>query len=51
MITKTTEPIIDGVVVVGTKVEYRFFGILFYKKTLYTPDKYGIKEYYYQTSI
>lgn len=50
MITKTTEPIISGYanlagnnVVIGTKVEYRLFGILLYKKILYTPNKYGLK--------
>ena len=43
MITKTTKPIIitlnsEEDVVVGTKVEYRIFGILLYKKTLELPN-------------
>ena len=56
MITKTIEPIITstntGSAVVGTTIEYRFLGILFYKKILHTPAKYGIKEYdLFQISI
>lgn len=48
MITKTVEPIMEngasmtGCTVVGTKIEYRLFGILFYKKVLYTPQKNGM---------
>lgn len=51
MIKKVTTPIIEKSVVysiltvVGTKVEYRIFGILLYKKILYLPLKYGVKEY------
>lgn len=51
MITKTVEPILSdcaslagGNAVIGTKVEYRLFGILLYKKVLYTPNKYGVAE-------
>lgn len=58
MIKKVTTPIIekfngDGdLVVVGTRVEYRFIGILLYQKVLYTPVKYGVFKYdYYQMSI
>lgn len=59
MITKTTKPILSDVMtqtgnctVIGTKVEYRFFGILLYKKILYNPGKYGLKHWdHYQTSI
>lgn len=47
MITKTVEPIMDSYAmvrgtVVGTKVEYRVFGILLYKKILHTPFMHGI---------
>ena len=49
MITKTTTPIIEEIGVrklaTGLIVEYRFFGIIFYKKTSYSPVRYGIKEY------
>lgn len=55
MITKKTTPIIEQVngysAVVGTKVEYRLFGILLYRKVLYLPNKYGVKEYDYQINI
>ena len=48
MITKKTTPIIETInlksTVTGSIVEYRIFGILFYKKTLVLPVKYGIKE-------
>lgn len=49
MIRKKTIPIIEnvegfeGMIVVGTKVEYRLFGILFYEKTLLLPFRYGVK--------
>ena len=49
MITKHTGPITIFVkgkdILVGTKVEYRIFGWLIYRKTLYTPEMKGIKEY------
>lgn len=51
MIKKVTTPIIekfngDGdLIVVGTRVEYRMFGILLYKKKLYLPLKYGVTGY------
>lgn len=53
MITKTTTPIVENTAgrVIGTKVEYRLFGILLYKKVLLTPLKYGIVDYEYHTSI
>lgn len=58
MFTKTIEPIlakstdITNMVVVGTKVEYRFWGILLYKKLLFTPNKYGVKHWeHYQVVI
>lgn len=50
MMTKTIEPIISGCAnlvgnnpVIGTKVEYRLFGILLYKKLFYNPSKYGLE--------
>lgn len=50
MLVKTVEPIIDSCTplascdsIIGTKVEYRLFGILLYKKLFFTPNKYGIK--------
>ena len=55
MIKKETTPIIEQVngysAVVGTKVEYRLFGILLYRKILYLPNRYGVKEYDYQILI
>jgi len=58
MITKKTTPILSEKKgtqkqnVVGTKSDYRFFGILFYRKTLLTPEKYGITGYeHFQTRI
>ena len=46
MITKTTTPIIlsEGGKqrVTGTRIEYRVFGLLIYRKILYLPNKYGI---------
>ena len=48
---KTTSPIFSGGKVAGTKVEYRLFGILLYKKVLYTPMWYGIEHYDYQIFI
>ena len=57
MMTKKTEPIIEyeeeteTFIVIGTKVEYRLFGILIYKKTFLSPEAFGIKEYNYQICI
>lgn len=51
MIKKKTTPIIGkfngngDLVILGTKVEYRLFGILLYQKKLYMPSKYGIHHY------
>lgn len=51
MIKKTTTPIVEklngngDLTVMGTKVEYRLFGILLYSKLLYLPAKYGIRYY------
>ena len=43
MLTKTTSPITEWTgnegAVIGTKVEYRLFGILLYKKVFNYPDK------------
>jgi len=58
MITKMTTPLLTdkkGIQkqnVIGTQTDYRFFGILFYRKTLLTPEKYGITGYeHFQTRI
>jgi hypothetical protein len=62
MLTKTTTPIMSckngasesqkGVnSVIGTEVEYRIFGILLYRKTMYTPVKYGCVDFEYQIRI
>lgn len=55
MITKTINPIIDATgtarIVVGTRVEYRLFGLLIYRKTMFTPEKYGITEYEFNHRI
>lgn len=51
MIKKVTTPIIKSAInigdnaVIGTRVEYRLFGILLYRKELYTPEAYGIHRY------
>ncbi len=51
MLTKTITPILGNEntiyaeTVIGTRVEYRLFGILFYKKQLFTPACYGIKSW------
>lgn len=51
MIKKVTTPLIgrygkDGdLVVAGTRVEYRIFGILLYRKELYNPELYGVYNY------
>lgn len=53
MITKTIEPIINltNESVIGTDIQYRIFGLLIYRKTMYSPEKYGIKEYDYSIRI
>lgn len=57
MLTKTITPILENTPVlrnestiyiknvVGTLIEYRLFGILLYKKQLFTPKYYGIKSW------
>lgn len=57
MLTKTITPIIRKTpvlesgntiyieTVAGTLVEYRLFGVLLYKKQLFTPACYGIKSW------
>jgi hypothetical protein len=50
MFTKTIEPIIEGLTsntpkVIGSRIEYRLFGLLLYLKTIHTPAKYGITEW------
>lgn len=53
MITKKTLPIFGEKSengkskreVIGTQVSYRFLGVLFYKKTMFTPAKFGVDEY------
>jgi len=45
MITKTINPILSGTKVAGTVVEYRLFGILICRKTLYLPTYFGAEEY------
>jgi hypothetical protein len=51
MITKITQPIICNGTLIGTLVEYRVLGILYYKKILYMPDQYGLTGYNYITRI
>lgn len=50
MMTKTTKPLIatkEGKnIVIGTQTEYRLFGLLLYRKTLYMPTAYDVKEEY-----
>ncbi|MEE0055267.1 MAG: hypothetical protein U0I70_02925 [Alistipes inops] len=49
MITKIIKPILsktdDAWRVVGTRIEYRLFGLLICRKTMFTPERYGITEY------
>ena len=49
MIKKVTTPILGFAIgdnaIIGTRVEYRLFGILLYRKELYTPQAYGIHRY------
>ncbi len=54
MLKKTVVPIIEaasanstqeGPKVVGSQIEYRIFGLLICRKTLYNPHKYGVTYY------
>lgn len=51
MIKKVTVPLIEKLdgceesIVVGTKVEYRIFGILLYEKSLLLPIYWGIMDW------
>lgn len=51
MIKKVTVPIIEKIngyanpIVVGTKVEYRIWGILLYRKTFLQPIHYGVERW------
>lgn len=49
MLTKEITPIVsskqNGPGVVGTLVEYKLFGILLYRKRMYNPNYYGLKEW------
>ncbi len=49
MLRKEITPIIEEINsspdVIGTRIEYRLFGLLLYRKTMYTPAKYGCKEW------
>jgi len=55
MFTKKVKPILaghdasreDGNRIIGTRIEYRFLGLLIYKKTLLTPLAFNIKEDFY----
>jgi len=57
MFTKRIEPIIVngvgliGKQVTGTKVDYRFFGILIYRKTMLNPSYYGLTEWSFDYRI
>ncbi len=60
MLTKKITPVIPAqnhsssngrMPMLGTVVEYRFLGILIYKKTLVSPSNYGLNEFEYQTRI
>ena len=37
--------------VMGTRVEYRLFGILLYEKILITPERFEVRDYDYQIFI
>ena len=49
MFTKEITPIISSAQgepsVVGTLVEYKLLGILLYRKKMYNPNYYGLKEW------
>jgi len=51
MLRKMTTPIVDGQRVIGTRTEYRLFGILLMRKELFTPEKWGINEYRFYSPI
>lgn len=52
MFTKNVKPILaghdasraDGNQIISTRVEYRFLGLLIYKKTLLTPEAFNIRD-------
>jgi len=53
---KITTPIIEtnaagDLTVMGTRVEYRLFGILLYEKILITPERFEVRDYDYQIFI
>lgn len=47
MIKKTVEPIIEEIdgtkMCVGTRIEYRVFGLLIYRNVVSLPNRYGLK--------
>ncbi|MBQ4278327.1 MAG: hypothetical protein IJC16_00040 [Rikenellaceae bacterium] len=49
MFTKLIIPIIEGDGedrrTVGTQIDYRLFGLLICRKIMFTPSKYGLKEW------
>lgn len=49
MFTKEITPIISsaqsGPGVVGTLVKYKLFGLLLYRKRMYTPEYYGLSDW------
>jgi hypothetical protein len=65
MFTKTVKPVISKNItgascaqskyedprVIGTIIEYRFFGLLLYRKSLVTPEAYDLKEYEFYTTV
>jgi len=52
MLKKIVSPIIENKEIIGTKIEYRIFGLLIYQKIFHAPIKYGIKIYQlYQTDF
>lgn len=65
MFTKTVKPVVSKNAndssgakaqtelpkVVGTIVEYRFFGLLLYRKSIVTPAAYDLKEYEFFTEF
>ena len=61
MLRKIITPIIEDTTfysekasptVIGTQIEYRLLGLLLYRKTMYNPIKYGVRdwanEWYYR---
>jgi len=65
MITKTVKPVltkdavgasreqtlIETPKVIGTTIEYRFLGLLFFRKSIVTPAAYNIEHYEFITSF